>query len=1578
MNQSRWFPRYLLSGVFVLGLGVPIRAADFFWVAENAGAWSAAAHWVTTSGGAKGAGVPGVEDRAIFDAGSVDAEVDSAYVGVIGSILVKPGYHGVITQARDLRVKGDFTLDGGSETGWTFRSATTEAELKEDLKKRDLDTLDPEAPAEEPLLTGEDTPATLTVDGTLTITAGHLLLCPRSATEGEGKGRTLSIGKNLVVHGALSADGQGLRVGPGTPKQPVAPDQNRPISSAGAGHGGRGGYIGSGDQLWVGGVTYGSITAPLELGCGAPRVDLKKIDIPDAVGNSPVDNWTGQISAGGGAITLTVGGATTVTGRISANGRMGDTGTSGGSIYLTSATLDGAGVISADGSNGPPYGWGRGCGGGGRVAVVLRKGTMCGQVKLQAYGGTGRFSPPAAAGTIYLQVAGEAKGTLIIDNNGSQPRSMLESATVVCDRGAQDYQFSAVHIRNAGVLVLDPDDHIETPLLSSGDPNNAGGAVLVCGVLTCPTINSREQETIDDMVFGNGAARTATIYALGQGRTLTGERLLKCFTVGYLPSYRKVTITGNLAAFPHPDLLQEYTGATVGVYAPTQPTALATGTLTFNAQRAGVLTLNVPDLADGTYTVRIRLGGKLEVPPLTFARKKFPWEGNTIGITDKVYPPFEPLVVKGNELQLAQRVYRLNGFGLFDEVVAKSRNILAAPITLKLETAQGLQQWTFGDGKFSTVKPNVVVYDAVATADPVQVTTRNTVEFDGCAKVEMTLAPGVKPGEITRLWVEIPFKDTEVPLFHDAAFEGMRRDYVGSTPRGGKITWGPKPGAWIPPTWSVEKGAEGQDPAVIWTAADTRPWSHPTVNDFVPYIWLGAVERGLAWFAANDKGWVPDNSKPAQVITREGDRVVLRIYLINRPVTLTEPHALTFGLQASPTRPMPADFRTVDYMGTFPWGAMTPFGGKYCSDKYPLDRDFSLVDNWLAERQKAKPDYTFFTKKVNSLLAREAWPAPYTPQAWLKIWEGTFATRHGMSIYFEEHWTNPIHEEFDYFKDEWFGGGETYCRSHVDFCLYYAHEYLKRGFSLYFDNTMLNTTNNTLVNDAYETTDGRIQPSTSIWEKREYYQRIWNALNEENALGKHPRLNFIQHMTNELILPHGTWATTTMDNEWSWCDAASGHYPAIFPPEVLQAEMMGRQTGTQGAALYPIGAFDMSPGAPPPGKPRDIPVQYARREWGMRVVHEIFRSPEHQTREESILRQYGYGKPGCRVVNYWEDAPPITVDNPQVKWLGVMQAQGGTGELVLQSYAPTAQTARIHFPEAHLLLDVATRESFPLDANGNGAVPIPADYGTRVLLVGAAAADLPAASPQGAIFFDDFECGFNPLWPAPPNYFSLLQDPTKANNHLLQVERSREPGGPYPTFAVTDALLSAVPNYELSMKVRIPLLPTTPNDPGTGSIVFTYGLGTLGDDPAEAPPDDPDAGLTAGATHKPAKKVQFGLRLDVNTVDDKSTWACSLGRGAIDMLECGTFWKYETNLLTANRSGLAAVLPQLGPATNGWHTLKFRVQGGHHVLSIDDHVFLDGQTDAVCVPRVMIATPHGGHAEHVEIDDLTLLVLPEK
>ena len=689
--------------------------------------------------------------------------------------------------------------------------------------------------------------------------------------------------------------------------------------------------------------------------------------------------------------------------------------------------------------------------------------------------------------------------------------------------------------------------------------------------------------------------------------------------------------------------------------------------------------LKLPDLPDGTYTLAAdaeSAEGKI-VPGGTFrfVRKHFPWEGNQLGITHEVYPPFTPVTVTKNVVGVVGRTYTMNSFGLWDQVNALGQYLLAKPMQLRYTTAAGEGAWQVASGKWSTTRPDLAVFKGTATADPVTVRTVSSLEVDGCMKVELELAPGPKPAEITALWLEIPIKEAAAPLLHTIG-DGLRSNYSGNTPAGTGVVW------------------DGS------TVARSGSWR----NFFVPYIWLGAEERGLCWFGENDKGWITAKNKskvPTHTLTRDGAQVILKVYFINRPVTIKETHSLVFGLQASPTKPMPADWR--QKLPYIPGGlAVVPWGGLGCPSMGPYRDDWSIVDKLLECRDGKQP---FNTK----------WLADYAAAHHPPLVHGTWNWTDSASRY-NRTWMDLAEMAKGYST---LGGsaGVQFGPTYRDFAVWMAQEWLKRGVSLYWDNTYPKLVDNYRTTAAYLAEDGQIQPCLILWNQREYQKRVWNVLKQCQAQRPEP-LEWVLHMTNTLVLPIMTWGTVDLDHELG--------RDTPFPPDWLRTETSGRQVGNYPLSLYAVtGASNKVFSELRKTRSKAEVDQLTERcEWGMRAVHEI----QHSGPLEKILTDFGYATAAVTVQNYWEDTPVVVVAAAPaaapVKWLALVKPQEKSLLLILASWTETETTVQvtINWPTAGLSvagLTVTDAETgavlLPDAATGPITVKLPAPYGVALL-----------------------------------------------------------------------------------------------------------------------------------------------------------------------------------------------------------------------------------------------------------------------
>jgi hypothetical protein len=329
-------------------LALAVNADVVSWTNASSGYWTNAANW---SGGA----VPGSGDDVVFSNGSATATIDGNVT--INSLNMTGTYAGKITFAQGLS-------------------------------------------------------ANLAINNDLYMGPTASIDAPYSSTNGNGTGRTITVGGNATILGKINADTYGfpsygdgatLYHGPGYDGD----------NKWGAAHGGR---SGNGSA-----APYGSLTQPTELGSGAYG------------------------SRGGGAIKLDVTGSLTVNGRITADAAAGFHTGSGGSVWLLCDALSGTGTVSATAASGG----GGGAGGGGRIAFQYNTGAFTGLLRA-----SGSTAEPAQLGTLWDPNHFAATGAITI--NGDRYNYLASTNTTDCSWGLTLTNSAVVCLRGFtnGVLTL--------------------------------------------------------------------------------------------------------------------------------------------------------------------------------------------------------------------------------------------------------------------------------------------------------------------------------------------------------------------------------------------------------------------------------------------------------------------------------------------------------------------------------------------------------------------------------------------------------------------------------------------------------------------------------------------------------------------------------------------------------------------------------------------------------------------------------------------------------------------------------------------------------------------------------------------------------------------------------------------------------------------------------------------------------------------------------------------------------------------------------------------------------------------
>jgi len=343
-------------------------------------------------------------------------------------------------------------------------------------------------------------------------------------------------------------------------------------------------------------------------------------------------------------------------------------------------------------------------------------------------------------------------------------------------------------------------------------------------------------------------------------------------------------------------------------------------------------TAKLPALAPGLYEATAciyaadnRLIGRSRQNFIRYDHAKdMPWIGNKLGVTNKVLPPWTAIESDWSSVNSNQkgtpitddrslvtsfscwgRRYRVDGSGLFSSISAASesglergpREVLAAPVRIEIRQEGKLLKLKPGR-KLSRVSlaPNEAGWQGVLSGGGWKITTTAHMEYDGYVEHKIRIeAPKDGPGKADSIRLVIPLRPEEATHLHAAAGEWFRSSVS-------SIALDEKEGQ----LWH-----SGQNHGGGITPHGKGYGSKMTVGNFKPYVWVGGANRGLAFMADNDQGWVPDDTKkvPAIEVVRKGGHVNLVLNLVARAFTFDKAREITFSLQATPIKPMPDDYR---------------------------------------------------------------------------------------------------------------------------------------------------------------------------------------------------------------------------------------------------------------------------------------------------------------------------------------------------------------------------------------------------------------------------------------------------------------------------------------------------------------------------------------------------------------------------------------------------------------------------------------------------------------------------------------------
>ena len=421
---------------------------------------------------------------------------------------------------------------------------------------------------------------------------------------------------------------------------------------------------------------------------------------------------------------------------------------------------------------------------------------------------------------------------------------------------------------------------------------------------------------------------------------------------GYLPSFGANPATNSTLrtyVLSHPSCLPNWQVQLIKV---SDGSSVASQTGTFPFPANGLTMNTLPKLTTGTsYKVRLTLTGNSGASQVTesspFTHTDYAWKSTALGNDDVIIPPFTAMGMDNGAgtVSTVLRTHTMSNTGLWSQVCSETINLLTGPMRLEVVSNGGSPTVAAGALGVMTKSANSTSVTGSATwsAGPINNATTNfTYDYDGMMKVTVNLPTTTQ--NVDSLKLIIPLKDTEAKYYHEVTDE-LRDHKAAGIPAGS---------GWV---WDSSSCARTDLPA-----------------PFVPYIWVGGPERGICWFAENDKDWIENGTNPVLELDRNTGEVDLVVKLINQAQTqpLTRTRSITFGLMATPAKPMPST--PMSWRAWWPAGMTTQSGLNFklagscyywgaqapCIQFYPAFRNNALWDEFQKSRLFGTHSSTFF------------------------------------------------------------------------------------------------------------------------------------------------------------------------------------------------------------------------------------------------------------------------------------------------------------------------------------------------------------------------------------------------------------------------------------------------------------------------------------------------------------------------------------------------------------------------------------------------------------------------------------------
>ncbi len=630
----------------------------------------------------------------------------------------------------------------------------------------------------------------------------------------------------------------------------------------------------------------------------------------------------------------------------------------------------------------------------------------------------------------------------------------------------------------------------------------------------------------------------------------------------------------------------------------------------------------------------------------TFGLYEFEWENNKLGKSELIVPPFRPLQENGSEITALLTGYRRSKV-FWDAIYAQGENILAAPIELLLDG----KPFTVVDTRKIPAGFGMLGYESELQCGALRLVVRQIYDYDGMCKVTLSFKPEQELS-LKDLHFDIRMK-REFARFYHATGARLRNDFHGEI----KVQEGP--------VWNSLKGR------VI----------HPSLTGWRPYIWFGGSYKGIAWFAETPLHWSLDPEQPAQTLTVEKDAAVLRVRLVDRPVTWKEPFDIVMGFQPTPVKPQPPlnalpgivnrEYNPQKFSRYLHWIATYTYLGLRYEEgllQAPPNNDWSFLEYMTASQWKTPKEAQVFAQQwiaKNGLNNDDFSKYGYRKQshmdAQLRSGCETWRKSNSHTIY-QNPRALPPSREYDMYVDEWtlwetrtpeptmshfgFDPDDKY----ADYMLWNNKQMFRFGFrGIYYDNLFETLCYNPAKGPAIEVEPGKILPFYPFFAMRELLKRTAVMLTEEgHLLAGYPMLE--THISDTNMVPFGSFNATTLDWEFNY---GSDPYPQRFSQAYIQTNTTSSQIGALGRNILQFAAADekVERSALAVLFANNLMSFYLHTPAGLKLDPFFYKARD-------TVFEFGYDREDTVVYPGWNDDNPVKVSPQNVKATAVKRADG--------------------------------------------------------------------------------------------------------------------------------------------------------------------------------------------------------------------------------------------------------------------------------------------------------------------------------